>query len=195
MRANGFEDYDELVRRSVADIGWFWDAVIHDLDIEFFEPFSQVLDTGGGVPWTTWFTGATLNLAHQCVDRWAARTPEASAVIGETEDGAVRIWTYVELRRQTDKLARGLRSLGVGARDTVGIFLPMAPEAVAAVMACSKIGAIWVPIFSGFGPDAVAARLADAKAKVLITADGTVRKGGVVPMKATADRAVEAAGS
>jgi acetyl-CoA synthetase len=195
MRAHGIQDYDDLVRRSVGDIGWFWDAVVHDLDIEFFEPYSEVLDLSAGVPWTTWFTGATLNLTHQCVDRWAARTPEAPAVIGETEDGAVRTWSYAELRRQTDRLARGLRSLGVGARDTVGIFLPMAPEAVAAVMACSKIGAIWVPIFSGFGPDAVAARLADAKAKVLITADGSLRKGQVVPMKATADRAVDATSS
>jgi acetyl-CoA synthetase len=195
MRAHGIQDYEDLVRRSVGDIGWFWDAVVHDLDIEFFEPYSEVLDLSAGVPWTTWFTGATLNLTHQCVDRWAARTPEAPAVIGETEDGAVRTWSYAELRRQTDRLARGLRSLGVGARETVGIFLPMAPEAVAAVMACSKIGAIWVPIFSGFGPDAVAARLEDAKAKVLITADGSLRKGQVVPMKATADRAVDATSS
>jgi acetyl-CoA synthetase len=195
MRAHGIADYDELVRRSIEDIGWFWDAVIHDLDIEFFEPYRDVFDTGRGVEWTTWFTGATVNLVHQCVDRWAARTPEGPAVIGETEDGSVRTWTYQELRRQTDRLARGLRSLGVGARDTVGIFLPMIPEAVAAVMACSKIGAIWVPIFSGFGPDAVAARLADARVRVLITADGSLRKGQRVRMKATADRAAEIAGS
>src|SRR4029079_9431706 len=99
-----------------------------------------------------------------------------------------------DLRHLPDRLARGLRSLGVEARDTVGIFLPMIPEAIAAIMACSKIGAIWVPIFSGFGPDAVAARLADARTKVLITADGSLRKGQVVPMKATADRAAEVAG-
>jgi acetyl-CoA synthetase len=193
MRAHGIDDYDELQRRSVDDIGWFWDAVIRDLDIEFFEPFSEVSDSSAGVEWTTWFTGATVNVAHQCVDRWAARTPEAPAVIGETEDGVARTWSYAELRRQTDRLARGLRSLGVRARDTVAIFLPMVPEAVAAVMACSKLGAIWVPIFSGFGPDAVAARLADANAKVLITADGSLRKGSTVPMKMTADRAAEAA--
>ena len=194
MRAHGIETYDEVVRRSVEDIGWFWDAVVNDLDIEFFEPYSEVLDSRSGVEWTTWFTGGTLNLAHQCVDRWASRTPDAPAVMGEGEDGSVRIWTYAELRDRTDRLARGLRSLGVEARDTVGIFLPMIPEGVAAIMACSKIGAIWVPIFSGFGPDAVAARLADARTKVLITADGSLRKGQIVPMKATADRAVEAAG-
>jgi acetyl-CoA synthetase len=195
MRAHGIDDYDDLVRRSIDDIGWFWDAVVDDLDLEFFEPYSNVFDVSAGVEWTTWFTGGMVNLAHQCVDRWAARTPDAPAVIGESEDGSVRTWTCAELRRQTDRLARGLRSLGVRSLDSVAIFLPMAPETVAAVMACSKIGAIWVPIFSGFGPDAVAARLADARAKVVITADGSLRKGQAVPMKATVDLAADAAGS
>jgi acetyl-CoA synthetase len=195
MRAHGIETYDELIRRSVEDIRWFWDAVVNDLDIEFFEPYAEVFDSRSGVEWTTWFTGGTLNLAHQCVDRWASRTPDAPAVLGEGEDGSVRTWTYADLRDQTDRLARALRSLGVEPRDTVGIFLPMIPEAVAAIMACSKLGATWVPIFSGFGPDAVAARLADARTKVLITADGSLRKGQVVPMKATADRAADIAGS
>jgi acetyl-CoA synthetase len=195
MRAHGIDDYDDLVRRSIDDIGWFWDAVVDDLDLEFFEPYSDVFDVSAGVEWTTWFTGGMVNLAHQCMDRWAARTPDAPAVIGESEDGSVRRWTYAELRRQTDRLARGLRSLGVRSLDSVAIFLPMAPETVAAVMACSKIGAIWVPIFSGFGPDAVAARLADARAKVVITADGSLRKGQAVPMKATVDLAADAAGS
>jgi acetyl-CoA synthetase len=194
MRAHGIDDYDDLVRRSIDDIGWFWDAVVNDLDLEFFEPYSDVFDVSAGVEWTTWFTGGMVNLAHQCVDRWAARTPDAPAVIGESEDGSVRTWTYAELRRQTDRLARGLRSLGVRPLDSVAIFLPMAPETVAAVMACSKIGAIWVPIFSGFGPDAVAARLVDARAKVVITADGSLRKGQAVPMKVTADLAADAAG-
>ena len=111
MRAHGIETYDELVHRSVEDIGWFWDAVVSDLDIEFFEPYLGVFDTRSGVEWTTWFTGGTLNLAHQCVDRWAARTPDAAAVIGEGEDGSVHTWTYADLRDRTDRLARGLCSL------------------------------------------------------------------------------------
>ena len=112
----------------------------------------------------------------------------------EGEDGEVRVWTYAELRQETDRLARGLRALGVRASSTVGIFLPMAPETVAAVMACSKLGAIWVPIFSGFGADAVGARLADAGARVLLTANASLRKGKAVPMKETADRAAALAG-
>ena len=194
MRAHGIESYDELVARSIGDVSWFWDAVVHDLGISFLTPYERVLDTSRGVEWATWFAGGRTNLAHQCVDVWADRTPESVAVVWEGEDQEVRRVTYRELRELTDRLAYGLRSLGVGQRDAVGIFMPMAIETVAAVMACSKLGAIWVPIFSGFGPEAVAARLADASAKVLITADGSRRRGKTVPMKQVADRAADEAG-
>ncbi|HEX6844912.1 MAG TPA: AMP-binding protein [Actinomycetota bacterium] len=194
MRTHGIGSYDELVDRSIADVGWFWDAVVRDLDIGWFKPYEQVVDVSRGIEWATWFVGGTTNVANQCVDDWAARTPAAIAVRWEAEDGEVRTWTYAELRSQTDRLAHTLAELGVGERDTVGVFLPMAPEAVAAIMACAKLGAIWVPIFSGFGPDAVASRLADAGAKLLITADGFLRKGRAVPMRETAERAIEIAG-
>src|SRR6185503_13740690 len=186
MRAHGIETAEELVARSVADVAWFWDAVVRDVDIEFLEPYEDVLDLSRGPEWATWFGGGRLNLAHQCVDRWAASTPEAPAVVWEGEDGAVRTWTYAELRRETDRLARALRRLGVDAGDAVAIFLPMLPETVVSVMACSKIGAVWVPIFSGFGPDAIAVRLADAGAMVLLTADAFLRKGRDVSMAETA---------
>jgi acetyl-CoA synthetase len=186
MRTHGIGSYDELVRRSVEDIAWFWDAVVRDLDIEFLEPYERVLDVSRGVEWATWFEGGRVNLAHQCVDRWSLATPDAPAVVWEGEDGDTRTWTYIELRRATDRLARALRRLGVEAGEAVGVFLPMLPETVAAVMACSKIGAIWVPIFSGFGPDAVAVRLEDAGVKVLLTADAFPRKGSAVPMGETA---------
>jgi acetyl-CoA synthetase len=182
MRAHGIETPQELVERSVGDVAWFWDAVVHDLDIEFLEPYQQVLDVSRGVEWATWFGGGRLNLAHQCVDRWALATPEAPAVVWEGEDGAVRTWSYADLRRECDRLARALRRLGVESGEAVGIFLPMLPETVAAVMACSKIGAVWVPIFSGFGPDAIAVRLADAGVNVILTADAFLRKGRDVSM-------------
>ena len=194
MRTHDIATYEELVARSVGDIEWFWDAVVRDLGISFLTPYEQVLDTSRGVEWATWFLGGKTNLAHQCVDVWADRTPEAPAVVWEGEDGEVRRVTYRELRELTDRLAHGLRSLGVQQRDAVGIFLPMAIETVAAVMACAKLGAIWVPIFSGFGPEAVAARLADAGAKVLITVDGSLRKGRPVAMKEIADRAADEVG-
>jgi acetyl-CoA synthetase len=195
MRAHGIESYDELIRRSTADIAWFWDAVVRDLDLEFFTPYDQVVDRSRGAAWATWFTGGTLNLAHNCVDRWAERTPDALAVVWEGDEGpdagAVRRVTFAELREMADRLAHGLRSLGVGPGDAVGIFLPMAPETVAATLACAKIGAVYLPIFSGYAPDAVATRLADADAKVLITADGFPRRGKAIPMKEVADAAAD----
>jgi acetyl-CoA synthetase len=190
MRTHGISTYEDLVARSVADIAWFWDAVVKDLGIEFFEPYDRVVDTSGGVEWATWFGGGSVNVAHDCVDRWAERTPDAVAVVWEGEEGETRRVTYRELRELCDRLANGLASLGIQSGDAVGIFLPMSPEAVVAVMACAKLGAIWLPIFSGFGADAVAQRLRDAGATLLITANGFPRRGKIVPMKEVADRAV-----
>jgi acetyl-CoA synthetase len=195
MRANGIGSYEELVARSQADVEWFWDAVVKDLGLEFYEPYTQVLDTSGGIAWATWFRGGSINLAHNCVDRWAERTPDRVAVRWEGEEPGSRAVTYAELREMSDRLAHGLSSLGVQDGDTIGIFLPMAPETVAATLACAKLGAIYLPLFSGYGADAVATRLRDAGCTVLITADGTTRRGKVVPMKETADEAVAAAPS
>ena len=192
MRAHGIATYDELLGRSVEDIEWFWDAVVEDLHIEFSAPYQHVLDMRGGPEWALWFMNGKLNLAHNCVDRWAERTPDAVAVVWEGEEGATRTVTYAELRELSDRLANGLASLGVNALDAVGIFLPMTPEAVAAVMACAKLGAIWLPIFSGYAADAVATRLQDAGAVALITADGFPRRGSLVTMKEIADEAVDA---
>jgi acetyl-CoA synthetase len=189
MRAHGIGSYDELVKRSQDDVEWFWDAVVKDLGIEFFQNYTAVVDQSKGVPWATWFTGGRVNLAHNCVDRWAHASPEKVAVLWEGEEGTVRAVSYAELREMADRLAHGLRSLGVGDGDTVGIFLPMAPETVAATLACAKLGAIYLPIFSGYAAEAVATRLQDAEAKVLITADGTLRRGKMVPMKETAEAA------
>jgi acetyl-CoA synthetase len=190
MRAHGIATEEELIARSTADIAWFWDAVVRDLGLEFSTPYERVLDTSRGIEWATWFGGGSVNLAHNCVDRWAERTPDAPAVLWEGEEGATRRLTYAEFRDLSDRLAGGLSTLGVGRGDAVGIFLPMTPEAVVSVMACAKLGAVFLPIFSGFGADAVKMRLADAEAKVLITADGFPRRGRAVTMKETADAAV-----
>ena len=195
MRAYGIDTLAELTARSVADPVWFWDAVVRDLDLEFSTPYERVVDMSGGPEWATWFLGGRTNLARQCVDRWAERTPEAPAVIWEAEDGEVRTATYAGLRRLTDAVATALARLGVGSGDRVAIFMPMAIETVAAVMACAKLGAVFVPIFSGFGPDAVAARIADAGCGIVVTANGSLRRGAPVPMKPISDLAVESSGS
>src|SRR5207249_5178209 len=117
------------------------------------------------------------------------------ALIWEGDDGEIRKRTYWELTNETNRLANALRNLGVTKGDRVGIFLPMLPETVAATLACGKLGAIYTPMFSGYGEEAVASRLRDCEASVLITADGFPRRGTPVPLKTIADAAMDAAPS
>jgi acetyl-CoA synthetase len=186
MADHGIGSFDELVTRSIAEPEWFWAAVVDFLGLPFASPWDHVLDVSDGIPWARWFSGARVNLASACVDRWAASTPDAEAVIWEGEDGHTVTWTYAELRRHADALAFRLQSLGIGEGDAVGIFLPMIPEVVAACMAVAKLGAVFLPIFSGYGVDAIAVRLADADAKAIITASRAHRRGKAIEMAATA---------
>ncbi len=192
MRKHGISDYDELVRRSIEDIEWFWGAAIEDVGIDFATPFHQMLDVSNGPEWPKWFTGGRINLTHNCVDRHAVSSERAGnpALIWEGETGETRTFTYAHLRAEVDRAAQGLKDLGIGRGDAVGVYLPMIPEAVVALYAIAKIGAIYMPIFSGFGAPAVATRLNDASAKLLITADGFWRRGNRVDMKSVADEAV-----
>ncbi|MEO8477392.1 MAG: AMP-binding protein [Actinomycetota bacterium] len=192
MRAHGVDDLVELTRRSVADISWFWDAVVRDLDLEFSTPYEQVVDLSRGPEWATWFVGGRTNVARQCIDRWAERTPQATAVIWEGEEGDVRTATYGELRTLTDALGITLARLGAERGTRVAIFMPMSIETVATVMACAKLGAVFVPIVSGFAADAAAARIADAGCEILVCANGSLRRGVPIPMKPIADAAVAA---
>jgi acetyl-CoA synthetase len=196
MRRHGLSDYWELVRRSQDDPEWFWRAVVEDLGIEFFAPYERVLDDSGGPAWPRWFTGGRINLTHNCVDRHAKSERAAQpAITWEGEDGDVREISYAALAAEVSRVANGLRALGVTEGDAVAVYMPMVPEAVIAMYAIAKIGAIYLPIFSGFGAPAVATRLDDARAKVLFTADSFFRRGQRVPMKQTADEAVEQASS
>jgi acetyl-CoA synthetase len=192
MAAHGIAGLDALHRRSVEDPAWFWDAVVADLDLPFSTPYGQVLDTSDGIAWARWFTGGRTNLATACVDRHAAERPDGAAVVWEGEDGEVRTWTWARLRAEADGLAALLASRGIGEGDVVGLYLPMLPEAVAAVMGVAKLGAVFLPLFSGFGAEAVAIRLNDAGARALVTADGFRRRGTDVPMRTTAAEALTA---
>ncbi len=187
MAAEGIADFSTLLARSIDEPEWFWDAVVRFLGLPFAAPYTQVLDTSAGIEWATWFVGGRLNAASMCLDRLPADRP---AVIWEGEDGTTRTLSGAELRALTDRIAAGLAARGVGVGDAVGLFMPMVPETAAALFAIAKLGAIFLPIFSGYGADAVAIRLRDANAVALVTADGFTRRGKVVPMKETADAAV-----
>jgi acetyl-CoA synthetase len=190
MRRHHIGSYEELVARSTSDTAWFWDAVVDDLGLDFMHPYEGVLDEGAGVEWATWFRGGTVNVAANCVDRWAERTPDATALIYEDEGGDVRRLSYSQLETLTNGIAAGLRSLGLREREVVAVYMPMAPETVATVMACAKLGIVFLPLFSGFGAEAIAVRLRDSGARVLIAADRSTRKGRVVDMKTVVDTAV-----
>lgn len=176
MRTLGVDTVDELRARSVADIGAFWGAVVADLAIPFRRSYSAVVDQSRGVMWPEWFVGGGLNAADACLGTWVERTPDAVAVVHETEDGTVTRLTYAELADRVARLRAGLRAQGIGKGDAVAIYLPMTPEAVVATYAVASLGALLVPLFSGFAAPAVASRLQDAAAKAVITADGTVRR-------------------
>ena len=192
-RKLGVAGYQELVELGVRDLDRFWDVAVEDIGWEWYEPYSSVRDSSGGVEWTRWFVDGKTNLVQNCVDKQARDRPHQVALISEYEDGGVKTFTYAELDREVCRTAALLRELGVGRGDTVGIFLPMIPEVVFSLLAVAKLGAIFIPLFSGYGADAVAVRLADCGARLLISADGFQRRGGVVPMKETADAALKQA--
>ena len=192
MRAHGISDFPELMRRSTEDVAWFTDAVLKFLDIQFYEPYSKVLDLSDGIQFPKWCVDGKMNIAHNCVDKWQLSAFSGrAAIVFEGEEGITQRLTYKDLYRQVNKTANALRSLGLGKGDAVGLFMPMTPEIVIALLAIAKIGGIILPLFSGYGAGAIVSRLADAKAKALFAADGAFRRGKAVEMKSVADESAE----
>ncbi len=196
MDRHGIATADELRRRAASDPEWFYPAIVDDLGIEWFRRWDVVRDGSRGLPWTEWFLGGQLNLVHNALDRHVlAGYGEQVAVIAEDDDGSVTRLTYRELQARVQRFAGALAGLGVVAGDAVGLYLPTGAEAVVALLACLSLGAVAVPVFTGLGPEAAAARLADARATVLLTADGTRRRGRIVPLQPAADHAAGLSGT
>jgi acetyl-CoA synthetase len=195
LRSTGAASLEALQARAVADPAWFWGAAAEDLELGWQRPPAEVMDAAGGPEWTRWWRGGAFNYAEAAIESRAARDPDREAIAWEGEDGAVRRLTNAELRDAVTAASRMFVAAGVRAGDRVGIFLPMLVETVVATLALGWIGAIYSPIFSGYGAPAVASRLNDCEASVLVTADGFLRRGKAVPMKATADEAVRLAPS
>lgn len=194
MRRHGITTYQELSDRAASDPEWFWGDVVDFLDIPFMRKWRAVRDTSRGHQWATWFVGGQFNLSQACVDRWADDDPDRVALRSQKETGETRELNFGRLRSEVSKTAGALRALGVDRGDAVAVYLPIGQEAVTALLAVARLGAIFIPVFSGYGADAVAARLVDPRPKVLICANGFVRRGRLVEMKEVADSAVEAAG-
>jgi acetyl-CoA synthetase len=191
MRKHGIASFNELMRRSTDDIAWFTEAVLEYLEIEFYKPYKQVVDLSNGYPWPHWVVGGQMNIIHNCLDKYIGTPTENQiALRWEDEGGETDTLTYSQLHYKVNQAANALRHLGLTKGDAIGLFMPMIPEIVIAFLAIAKIGGIILPLFSGFGSDAIITRLLDANAKALFTADGFYRRGKLVNMKFTADIAV-----
>ena len=202
MRQHGIKDFDELMSRSTAKIAWFTDAVLKYLDIQFYEPYSKVVDLSEGIQFPKWCVDGKMNIVHNCIDKYVATEPQSHgeekeslslrdsvAVLWEGEEGRTKSLTYMGLHKEVNKTANALRSLGLGRGDAIGLFMPMTPEIIIALLAIAKIGGIILPLFSGYGAGAIVSRLVDADAKALFAADGAFRRGKPVAMKSIADEA------
>jgi len=194
MDLHDIPTFGDLVRRSIDDIEWFWEAAIDYLGIPFSTPYTKLLDTTAGIAHPRWFEGGIINLSEVCVDRWAQRDPDRVALVAEREDGSQRIYTFGELLEEVERAAGALGEAGAEKGDTVAVYLPMCAEAIISMLAIARIGAVFVPVFSGYGAGAVCDRLMAADPSVVITADGYRRRGALVAMKEIADQAIDRAG-
>lgn len=175
--------YPELCEKAAGNPPWFWDALVKELGIIWSTPYEQVMDTSPGIPLTRWFPGGRLNAYESAVVRHRTSDPDRIAIIGETEAGTSQQLTYAQLDETVERVAAGLHEIGVERGVAVGLYLPLVIENAVALLACTKLGAVAVPLFSGFGAEAIRQRLSDAQARVLITADAAIRRDRPVPMK------------
>jgi len=190
LARSGASSLDRLQARAAADPAWFWAQVPDDLGLSWQRPWRDTMDTTDGPEWTRWWSGGAFNWSVAATEPRAGRDPDGAALIWEGEDGEVTRLTNAELLDQVQRAAGMLAGMGVAAGDRVGLLLPLLPETVISVLALGRLGAVFTPIFSGYAAPAVASRLTDCGARLLITADGTFRRGSVVPLKQVADEAL-----
>jgi len=191
MRFAGVADYDALVARANAEHGWFDDILLKHVGYRFYRPYETILDESRGAPFARWCVGGTTNVALNALDRWRGTpTYDKSALDWIGEKGEARSFTYRDLDREVCRCAEGLRAIGLGRGDVIATYLPNVPEAAIAMLAIPKIGAIAMPLFSGFGADAIAARVELAGAKAIVCTDGALRRGRPADTKAIVDEAV-----
>ncbi|HUI54900.1 MAG TPA: AMP-binding protein [Bryobacteraceae bacterium] len=180
MQRLGFSDREAFLRFSREEPERFWDELMREMRVDWFEPYTRVLDSSRGPEWAQWFRPGRLNIAHNCLNRWA--NTDRVACIWENENGDTRTVTFRELQSEANRVANGLCTLGLEAGDRVAMCMPMVPEILSIVYGCFKAGLIVVPIFAGFGAGAIATRLEDSGARVLFTAQHLQRRGKLIPL-------------
>lgn len=180
MQQLGFDNQEEFLRFSREEPERFWDEMMREMDVAWFTPYRQVMDLSRGPEWSQWFLGGRLNIAHNCLDRWAAT--DRVACLWEAENGTQRTVTFAELHTEANRVANALRARGLQEGDRVALCMPMLPEILSILYGCFKLGLTVVPIFAGFGAGAIATRLEDSGARVLFTADHLERRGKRLPL-------------
>lgn len=191
LAAFGLKDLPELRAKADADPAWLWDAVFRHFELPFETPYDQVLSLEDGIERPRWCIGGRTNLSLACLDRHRGRiSPTKAAVVWSGEDGAAKSLSYAALEEQVQRFASLLDDRGVKPGDVVGLFMPMLPEAAIAFMAVIRVGAIVLPLFSGYGPASVAERLKAAGARAAVTVSVAHRRGKPAPMKPVIDEAV-----
>ena len=190
MQRLEFHTLEEFLLFSRESPERFWHELATEMGIEWFEPYAKVLDDSEGAPWCRWFVNGKLNVAWNCLDRHAlGAKANHLAVLFESEDGDVRSLTYAELYDRVNRLANGLKGLGLTKGDRVAMCMPMVPEVIVILYACLRLGLIVVPIFSGFGPGAIATRLEDSGARVVFTVEEITRRGKRLPLREKVEEA------
>ncbi len=180
MQRLGFHDLAQFLRFSWEQPEEFWDEMMREMDVEWFAPYRKVLDASRGPEWAQWFVGGKLNIAHNCLGRWAET--DRVACLWEGESGETRRVTFAELQVETNRVSNALAAMGIGVGDRVALAMPMVPEILSILYGCLQLGAIVVPIFAGFGSGAIATRLEDSGARVVFTADHLERRGKSLPL-------------
>lgn len=191
MEQYGISSLEELSEKSKNDLEWYWESVSKDVGIVWNSPYSKVLDSSKGTMWSKWFVDGKTNIYSSSVEKFVKKTPDKIAYHFVSEDNTVKSLTYLQLDQQVSKLANGLKSIGVKRGDVVAIYLPMIEEAIVAILASAKIGAIQTVIFSGYSTESLHVRLKDCNAKVLFISDGFHRKGKSISQKDTLSKALE----
>ena len=179
---------EEMKKLAADDHIKYW-AKLANEELHWSRPFSNTLDDSKA-PNYEWFNDGEINASYNSLDVNVSKNPHKTAIIFEKEDGKSESITYKELLLKTSQFANGLKKIGVEPMDRVVIYMPMCPEAVIAMQACARIGAIHSVVFGGFSSNALKDRIEDAQSKIVITADGAFRGGGVIPLKQATDEAV-----
>ena len=191
MQKHNISSLEELSQKAKDDLEWFWQSVDEDIGIIWDTPYTKTLDVSKGIAWTKWFVNGKTNIYKSSVEKFTKENPQKIAYYFISEDGQTSKISYSELNSKVSKLANGLKSLGVKKGDVIAIYLPMIEEAILAILAASKIGAIQTVIFSGYSSESLHIRLQDCNAKILIISDGYHRKGKPVSQKQTSEIAIK----